>query len=65
MNTAIEKIIELIAEMPENELAEVIDFMGFLKLKRERKIFENLQLASESSLDFWKNDIDDEAWNNV
>jgi hypothetical protein len=65
MNIAKEKLLRLIDEMPENELAEVIDFMGYLKLKRERKLFEDLQLASESSLDFWKNDIDDEVWNNV
>ena len=65
MNTVKEKLLALIAEMPENELAEVIDFMRYLKLKRDRKIFEELQLASESSLDFWNNEIDDEVWNNV
>jgi hypothetical protein len=37
MNTAKEKLFRLIDEMPESELAEVIDFMGYLKLKRERK----------------------------
>lgn len=61
MNRAKEKLLRLIDEMPESELAEVIDFMGYLKVKRERKLFEDLQLVSESSLDFWKNDIDDEV----
>ena len=27
--------------------------------------FEDLLMASESSLDFWDNPIDDEIWNNV
>jgi hypothetical protein len=27
--------------------------------------FDDLMLASESSLDFWNNDIDDEVWNNA
>ena len=27
--------------------------------------FADLLLASESSLDFWNNDIDDEVWNNA
>ena len=27
--------------------------------------YDDLLLASESSLDFWDNDIDDEVWNNV
>ena len=61
MNRVKEKLLRLIDEMPESELAEVIDFMGYLKVKRERKLFEDLQLVSESSLDFWKNDIDDEV----
>jgi len=30
----------------------------------ESLVYEML-LASESSLDFWNNEIDDEAWNNV
>jgi len=27
--------------------------------------FGDLLLASESSLDFWNNDVDDEVWNNA
>ena len=27
--------------------------------------FSDLLLASESSLDFWNNDIDEEVWNNA
>ncbi|NLZ92740.1 MAG: DUF2281 domain-containing protein, partial [Firmicutes bacterium] len=44
---------------------EVIDFISFLKAKKDNQVFKDLELASESSMDFWNNDIDDEVWNNV
>ncbi|MEA2075256.1 MAG: hypothetical protein U9O85_05935 [Euryarchaeota archaeon] len=31
----------------------------------EEEEFENLFMASESSLDFWDNSIDDEIWNDA
>jgi len=31
----------------------------------ESESFNDLMLASETSLDFWNNPIDDEDWNNV
>lgn len=60
-----ELLLKLIEKIPDNQIGEVIDFLTYLKLKRERGIFKDLELASESSLDFWNNDIDDEVWNNV
>ena len=57
-------LIKLIEEIPDNEVDEVIDFIGYLKLKHKKE-FKELEKASESSLDFWNNDIDDEVWNNV
>ncbi|AYF55233.1 MULTISPECIES: hypothetical protein [Clostridium] len=65
MNTAKEILFNLIEEIPENEISEVIDFIGYLKLKREKELYKDLQKASESSLDFWNNDIDDEVWSDV
>ena len=35
------------------------------KIVRNEDNFNDLLAASESSLDFWDNDIDDEVWNNV
>jgi hypothetical protein len=64
--TAIEqKVLNLIGDMPETELVEVIDFIGYLKIKRERDIFKDLMKASESSLDFWDNEIDAKIWDNI
>lgn len=65
MNTAKQVLFKLIEEIPENDAFEVIDFIGYLKLKREKELYKDLEKASESSLGFWDNEIDDEVWNNV
>jgi hypothetical protein len=65
MSTAKKILLKLIDEIPESQIPEVIDFISFLKVKKDNQVFRDLELASESSLDFWSNDIDDEIWNNV
>lgn len=65
MNTAKQILLKLLEEMSQNEVGEVIDFIGYLKQKRDNEIYKDLEKASESSLDFWDNEIDDEVWNNV
>jgi hypothetical protein len=65
MNTAKERLLQIIDEIPENEVIKILDFAEFLKAKKERKLSQDLTKASESSLDFWDNDIDDEVWNDV
>ena len=64
--SAVKKILyELIEDMPEKDISEVIDYVQFIKLKKEKESADELLYCSESSLDFWNNDIDDEVWNNV
>ena len=65
MNTAKQILKRLIEDIPENEAFEVIDFISYLKVRREKETYRDLQKASESSLKFWDNHIDDEVWNNV
>ena len=65
MNTVKKELLKLIDEIPENQISEVIDFVSFLKMRREKELFKDLEASSESSLDFWNNKIDDEVWNNV
>lgn len=65
MDSAKELLLKLIDEIPENKIPEVIDFIGYLKIKSERDMFKELEEASKSSMEFWDNDIDDEVWNNV
>lgn len=65
MNPARKILINLIEEIPEDNIPEVIDFIGYLKIKNEIEIFRGLENASSSSMEFWDNDIDDEVWNNA
>lgn len=65
MNTSRKILLKLVQEMPDNQIPVVIDFIAFLKTKKEKKLFNELEMASVSSMDFWDNDIDDETWNNV
>jgi len=60
-----QRLLELIEELPDKEIGEVIDFVGYLKIKREKEMYQNLEKASESSISFWNNSKDDEVWNNA
>jgi hypothetical protein len=65
MNTAKERLLKIIEEIPDNEVIKILDFVEYLKAKKEKNLTKDLTKASESSLDFWDNEIDDEVWNNV
>lgn len=65
MNTAKERLLKIIDEIPEQEVDKIMDFAEFLKAKMEKNLAKDLTKSSESSLDFWDNDINDEVWNNV
>ena len=65
MNTAKERLLKIIDEIPEQEVDKILDFAEYLKAKKEKNVSEELTKTSESSLDFWDNDIDDEVWNDV
>jgi len=65
MNIAKERLLKIIEEIPEREVEKILDFAEYLKVKKEKSLSEELTKASESSLDFWDNDIDDKVWNNV
>ncbi|HHW90998.1 MAG TPA: DUF2281 domain-containing protein [Clostridiales bacterium] len=52
-------------DMTEKELAELVEYIVFLKTRRENDEFKDLLLASESSMKFWDNKTDDEVWNDV
>ncbi len=58
-------LLKLIEEIPESQIEEVIDFILFLKHEQDKKLLSDLVFPSESSIDFWNNDIEDEVWNNV
>ena len=60
-----QKILNLVETMPDFQLAEVENFIMFVKARDESKLFEGLEFLSTSSVDFWDNEIDDEVWNDV
>ena len=62
MNEVKARAMKLIEDAPDEIAAEVIDFIEYLKFKRDN--FNDLVDASESSISFWLND-EDEAWNDV
>ncbi|MCK8825638.1 DUF2281 domain-containing protein [Fuchsiella alkaliacetigena] len=56
---------ELIDEIPETEFEEVICFLKYIKSRHKKDEFSELEKASQSSISFWDNEIDDEVWNDV
>ena len=56
---------KLVDEIPENEFEEVIDFLKYIKSRQKKDKFSELEKASQSSMSFWDNEIDDEVWNDV
>lgn len=65
MNTARKDLLELVNRISESEAKEILDFALFLEMKRNATEFKDLEIASQTSCDFWENDIDDEVWNNA
>ena len=65
MNIARERLLKIIEKIPDQEVDKILDFAEYLAAKQEKRLTGDLTKASESSLDFWDNDIDDEVWNNV
>lgn len=65
MSTSKEKLLEIIESLPERDLGEVLDFVGYLIMKRRTENYQDLTKASESSTTFWNNSKDDEVWNNA
>ena len=65
MSVSREELKRIIDQIPEQDFVEVLDFIGYLNMKREREALNNLEQASITSMDFWDNPIDDKVWNNV
>lgn len=65
MHSVKDKLHQIIENMADNDALELIEYVDFMKRKRQHTVFKDLELASETSLGFWVNERDDEAWNNV
>jgi hypothetical protein len=65
MNSAQKILLHLLEDISENDLSKVIDYVAYLKKKKEMQLHAELEAVSESSLGFWDSEIDDKVWNNV
>lgn len=65
MSTAKEQLIKIINEIPESQAAKILDFAEYIRDKKNGELYKDLSKASESSIDFWDNEIDDEVWNDI
>lgn len=65
MNTAKDYVHKLIDELSDKDLPEVLDYIEYIKSKKMKDEFLDLQNSSQSSMSFWENQVDDEVWNNA
>ena len=67
MQVAVAKqsVHNLVETLPDSLLPEVANFISFIKMRDESRLYKGLEALSVSSTDFWNNDIDDEVWNDV
>ncbi len=57
--------LEQIQSLPDEDLREVLDFIGYLLQKEDRAQWYDLMRAQQSALDaVWNND-QDEVWNGL
>jgi hypothetical protein len=48
------KLEDLLKEMSEEELEEVLDFVGYLRLRRVKRESEYLDMIIDASEEFWE-----------
>ena len=61
-----EQITQELEKLPEPVLQEVLDFVQFLKTKKQRKEMLEITIMSESSLEKdWLKPEEDAAWHNL
>ena len=67
MQTSLAKqtVHNLVDTLPTSLLSEVANFIVFIKMRDEGKLYKDLETLSMSSTEFWNNEIDDEVWNDV
>lgn len=56
---------EQIKALPEGQVKEVLDFIGYLKSRQEQTQWSDLMQAQEKSLTNVWDHPDDEVWNHV
>ena len=62
---AINQIIDEIETLPSECFQEIIDFIGYIKLKQLKNIPETMILSEKSLAKDWNTPEEDEAWENL
>jgi len=65
MQAVKQTIYNLVETLPDSQLTEVTNFILFVKMREENRLYRDLEVLSLSSTDFWDNELDDEVWNNA
>lgn len=60
-----EIVLEQIRTLPEEQVKEVLDFIGYLKSQQDQTQWNDLIQTQEKSLTQVWNSPDDEVWNQV
>ena len=60
--TAIKQLIYEIETLPAEDVRDVANFVGYLKLKKTKNIFETMILSETSLAKDWDTPEEDEAW---
>jgi len=63
--TGINQIINEIETLPSEYFQDIMDFVGYLKLKHLRSIPETMILSEKSLAKDWDTPEEDEAWANL
>jgi len=63
--TGMNQIINEIETLPSEYFQEIMDFVGYLKLKHLRNIPETMILSEKSLAKDWDTPEEDEAWANL
>ncbi|MGJ7921204.1 DUF2281 domain-containing protein [Neobacillus sp. LXY-4] len=66
MNNAKERLLKLIDEIPESEVADVLDFAEHLRERPEMNLFREMnEDDKEILIQYWDSDIYDEVWKDI
>ena len=63
--TEINQLVNEIETLPSEYIQEVIDFVGYLKLKKLKDIPETMILSEKALAKVWDTPEEDEAWANL
>jgi len=59
---ALERVVQEIETLPSEYFQEVLDFVGYLKLRQKKSIPETMLLSETSLSKDWDTPEEDEAW---